>query len=114
MEDWQFVLSVSIFTFFMVQIGSLAGQTIIKNAPPVPIMPSAIGAPSGLEWAWFIFNLLVFVFSNIIYFFQLMSISSDFALFGVVVLTPLGITMLWIIIKTIINIKAPTVVPIPV
>ena len=103
MEDWVFVLALTVLIFFLVQIGAMAGPSLVKNAPPPPAFPQAPEAPSAWDVIAFIISMLGFIFGNVVYFFQLMTVSTEYALFGGLVLLPLLITLFYIIIRLIID-----------
>ena len=85
-----FILSYTIFVFFLIQILALMGQNIINNAPNPPIIPPQ---PTILDY-------IVYPFLNIGYFFQLMAISSTYALIGLILL-PFNIALIWSVIELI-------------
>lgn len=87
----EFILFYSIFLMFVIQISSMAGATIIKNAPPPPTIPPE---PTVLDY-------IVYPIKNIGYFFKLMTVSTDFLLLGSVLFTPFLITLIWIIIELV-------------
>jgi len=91
MNKLDFILFYSMFLFFIVQIGSMAGINIVKNAPAPPSLPPK---PTVLDY-------LVYPFQNIGYFFSLMRVSSDYLLFGSLILVPYIITLIWIIIELV-------------
>jgi len=91
MSKYTILLGYTTFLFFVIQISAMAGATLIKNAPSPPAAPSTPGA----------LELLSFILNNIVFFFNLMAISTDFLIFGAVVLTPFIIFLLWIIIELI-------------
>jgi hypothetical protein len=86
-----FILYYSLFLFTIIEISALAGSDLIKNSPTPPTIPPN---PSG-------FDYLVFVLNNVGYFFTLMTISTEYAIFGVIVLTPFTIAMIWAILELI-------------
>jgi hypothetical protein len=87
----EFVLFYSLFMFFIITISSMAGATIVKNAPPPPTIPSE---PTLIDY-------LIWWVNNIGYFFKLMSVSSDYLLFGALILTPFLITLIYLIIEVV-------------
>lgn len=86
----QFIYFYAVFLFFVVEIGALMGVSIVKDAPSPPTIP-----PQPTVW-----DYLTWPIANIGYFFQLMLVSSDFFLFGALVLTPFIIGLIWIAIET--------------
>ena len=87
----EFLLFYSLFMFFIVTIGGMAGATIVKNAPPPPTIPSE---PTLLDY-------LVWWVSNIGYFFKLMTVSSDYLLFGSLILAPFLVALIYIIVEVV-------------
>jgi hypothetical protein len=85
----QFIYFYALFLFFVIQIGSMAGYTIVKNAPPAPTIPPE---PTILDY-------ITYPIANIGYFFKLMMTSSDYFLFGALILTPFIVAMLWVILE---------------
>lgn len=87
----EFIIFYSIFLFFTIQISSMAGAYILSgvSSPTAPTKPS--GIIDSIGW----------VVSNIGYFFKMMTVSTEFALFGAVVLTPFLIALIWIVIEVI-------------
>jgi hypothetical protein len=91
MSKLNFILFYTVFLFFITNISALAGQSILQNAPQPPTIPSA---PTALDY-------ILYPIFNIVYFFQLMGVSSVFLAFGALILTPFIITMLWAILELI-------------
>ena len=89
MNKIDFILFYSMFLFFIVQIGSMAGINIVENAPSPPSLPPQPTA----------FDYLIYPFQNIGYFFDLMRVSTNYCLFGSLILVPYIITLIWIIIE---------------
>ncbi len=89
MNKLSFILFYSTFLFFIMQISAMAGADIVQNAPTTPTMS---GTPNVVTY-------LVWVFANMGYFFSLMAVSSEFFLFGVFILTPFIIGMVWTILE---------------
>jgi hypothetical protein len=87
----QFVYFYALFLFFVIQIGSMAGYTIVKNAPSAPTIPPE---PTVVDY-------ITYPIKNIGYFFKLMMTSSDYFLFGTLILMPLIIAMLYAILEFI-------------
>jgi hypothetical protein len=99
----EFILTYSIFLFFLMQISGMLGQSIISGVDP-PSVPSAPVAPekTGFWGFWDgITGIFGYLFTNIAYFFKMMGASSGFALFGAVILAPFLIGLIWIIIEMI-------------
>jgi len=92
MTKYTILMAYTTFLFFVMQIGSMAGATLIKNAPEPPTPPEAITD---------IFGFATFIVNNIVYFFTLMTVSSDYLIFGLVVLTPFVIFLIWIVLELI-------------
>lgn len=87
----EFILFYSLFLGFVVQLSSMAGAAIIKNAPPPPTIPPE---PTVLDY-------IVYPILNLGYFFRLMGVSTDFMLFGTLVLTPLIVGLIYLIIELV-------------
>jgi hypothetical protein len=87
---YQFLLAYTTFLFFIIQISSMAGQTIVQNAPTPPVLPAS--APSAID-------IIGFVLGNVGYFFLLMLVSTNYLLFGIIILLPFVITLLVIVIE---------------
>lgn len=87
----EFILFYSLFLSFVVQLSAMAGATIIKNAPPPPTIPPQ---PTIVDY-------IVWPILNAGYFFKLMSVSSDFLLFGSLILTPFLIALIFLIIELV-------------
>jgi hypothetical protein len=87
----EFILYYTIVLFFIMQITSMAGASLVSgvNAPTPPDPPH--GALDTIGW----------VVGNIGYFFQLMGTSTTFTLFGTLILTPFLIVLIWIVIEII-------------
>lgn len=97
MEKYQFMIWYSAFAFFIIQVGSLAGASLLDVGLTPPSFPYyGDDIISGIFTA---VTIPIFVASNIAFFFTLMSLNSSFWLFGTLVLTPLGIGLLWILIE---------------
>lgn len=69
----------------------MAGASVIKNAPPPPTIPPE---PTILDY-------IVYPIQNIGYFFVLMTVSTDFLMFGSLILTPFIIALVWIILELV-------------
>jgi hypothetical protein len=87
----EFILFYALFLFFITQISAMAGASILKNAPPPPTIPPE---PTIVDY-------IVYPIQNIGYFFRLMLVSSDFALFGTLILVPFLIALVWIILELV-------------
>ncbi len=85
----EFILFYSTFLFFIMQLSAMAGYTVISNAPPTPELS---GTPSVLD-------SLIWVFANLGYFFALMTVSTEFFLFGVMILTPFVVGVVWMLLE---------------
>ena len=80
-----------VFLSTVVILSANMGMTLINNAPQPPTIPPQ---PTGLDY-------IGYLFGNMGYFFELMTMSSSFFVFGVVLLTPFIVTMLWAILELI-------------
>ena len=80
-----FVMGAFAFILFVTQIGEIIGLDMIPNAPTTPQAPTSI---------------IDTIFTNFGYFFQLMGLSSAYALVGFV-LAVISIGMIWAIIELI-------------
>lgn len=87
----QFLLFYSVFLFFVMQISAMAGVSLIKGLE-TPTPPSQ---PSG------IIDALGWVVGNIGYFFKLFRVSTEFALFGTLILIPFFVVLIAVIIEWI-------------
>ncbi|MEO0090851.1 MAG: hypothetical protein ABIK75_07105 [candidate division WOR-3 bacterium] len=85
----EFILFYSLFLSFIIQISSMAGATIVKNAPPPPTIPPE---PTIIDY-------IVYPFLNLGYFFRLMSVSTDFLLLGALLFTPFLIALIYTILE---------------
>lgn len=87
----EFILFYSLFLGFVVQMSALAGANIVKDAPPPPTIPPE---PTIIDY-------IVYPIKNIGYFFRLMAVSSDFLLFGALLLSPFLVGLIWTIIELV-------------
>lgn len=83
-----FLVSVTAFFMFIAQIGAMMGTDIIATGTLTLPTTSPNSLPNAITW----------FFENIFIFFQLMTISTEFALFGALVLTPIAIGIVWVIL----------------
>jgi hypothetical protein len=99
----QFILFYTIFLFFIIQLSAMAGQSLVSgvNAPTAPSPPTT-PARGGFWGFWDgIFGIIGYLFTNIVYFFQLMGSSSSFTVFGAIILAPFMIALVWIVLQLI-------------
>jgi hypothetical protein len=92
----QILLAYTIFLFAVIQLSALAGTTLVGNVPEVS-PPSPPG--SLLD----IFGVLGWIKDNILFFFDLMRISTNYRIFGAMIITPFVILLVYIIIDLIIR-----------
>jgi hypothetical protein len=85
----EFILYYSIFLFTVIQLTAMAGSNVIINAPTPPTIP-----PEPTAW-----DLAIYPIANIGYFFTLMIVNSTFTLFGIMILTPFTIAMIWAVLE---------------
>jgi hypothetical protein len=69
----------------------MAGVSIVKNAPSPPTIPPQ---PTIIDY-------IVYPISNIGYFFSLMAVSSDYLIFGTLVISPFIIGLIWTILELV-------------
>lgn len=81
----EFILFYSFFLFFLMQISAMAGTSIVSGIEN-PRAPTGIG------------DALI---TNFGYFFKLMRVSTGFAIFGTLILTPMLIGLIWVIIEAV-------------
>jgi ABC-type polysaccharide/polyol phosphate export permease len=85
-----YLISYSVFLFFIVTISSMGAPRLISNAPDdrsitlPPVFPSE--APGVL-------GFLSFVLSNVWYFFVLMSVDFTYAAIGFILFTPFALLL---------------------
>lgn len=85
------ILFFTIFMFFTVQMASILGQaTILKNVPEFTPPPRVEG----------ILAIPAYIISNMVIFFELMFLSTEFQILGII-LAGFGVTLLYIIIKAL-------------
>jgi hypothetical protein len=84
MDIAPYLISYSVFLFFIVTISSMGAPRLISNAPDPPVFPSE--APGVLEF-------LSFVLSNLWYFFVLMSVNFTYAAIGFILFTPFALLL---------------------
>jgi hypothetical protein len=92
----QILLAYTIFLFTVIQLSALAGTTLVGNVPGVTV-PSPPG--SLLD----IFGVIRWVGANIVFFFDLMKVSTSYTAFGLIVITPFIILLIYIVIDLIIR-----------
>lgn len=107
MEEWVLILTLLVFLGFVATVGSMAGQTIIKN---IPNPPEAPGSPPPFD-IFHIGDWITYIWNNIKYFVLLMSISTEFTILGIIT-GAIIITLLWIIITKLIEL-IPKIIPLP-
>lgn len=93
----EFVMIYSMFFLFITQITGMAGVTLISGMTTTVTAPIA---PELSGWAAII-NAIVWVGENIVFFFQLMLISTEYALFGTLILTPMVIGLIWAVLSLV-------------
>lgn len=87
-----FIISITMFFFFIVQITGLWGASFLSNSdinftpPPAPTS---------------ILDALSFVVGNFGVFFAIMTVSSGFLVFGTVIVLAYSVGMLWAILELI-------------
>lgn len=99
----QFILTYSIFLFFIIQISGMAGETIVSGIDPPDIPKEPTSPDRGGFWGFWdsIVGIIRYIYGNIAYFFKMMGASTTFGLFGAVILTPFVITLIFVIIELI-------------
>ena len=85
-----FILGSFAFITVVTQIGALMGSTIVENAPDSPTLPDA---PT-------VWNYITWPISNVIYFIQLMTISSAYAFVGAITLI-IVVALIWAVLELI-------------
>lgn len=93
----QILFAYVIFLFAVIQLSALAGSTLVGNVPGVT-PPSPPGS------LWDIFGLVGWIGGNIVFFFDLMRVSTHYTAFGAIILTPFVILLIYIIIDMVIKI----------
>ncbi len=92
MDKIQFILFYTTFFFFIAQVTGMAGQSLISGVTTSITPPPA---PTS------ILDTIGYVVNNIGFFFSLMTISTTYMLFGILIVSPFIITMLWILLEMI-------------
>jgi hypothetical protein len=93
----QILLAYTIFLFAVIQLSALAGTTLVGNVPGEVTPPSPPG--SLLD----IFGVLGWIKDNILFFFDLMRVSTSYRVFGTLIIAPFVILLIYIIIDLIIR-----------
>jgi hypothetical protein len=87
-----FIFATVLFFLFITQVSALVGVSVLSNVPvgfTPPPPPTSI------------LDVLGFVVNNFVLFFKLMTVSSDFLIFGSVVITTFVIALLWAILELV-------------
>jgi hypothetical protein len=92
----QILLAYSIFLFTVVQLSAMAGSTLVGNVPGIT-PPSPPG--SLLD----IFGVISWIGGNILFFFDMMKVSTSYTAFGAIIITPFVILLIYIVIDLIIR-----------
>lgn len=87
-----FILGISVFFLFLVQVSALWGIRILDNIDPTFVAPAPPTDPLAT---------IFYVLNNFGIFFQLMFASSGFLIFGSVVVVGYSIAMLWAILEMV-------------
>lgn len=91
-----FILASTIFFLFVVNVAGNMGQTVISGFTPSALTPSNTTV-AGVDPL----SSLFYVTQNLAVFFQLMFISSEWFLFGSIIIGGYVIAMLWAILEII-------------
>jgi len=89
----QFIFTTTVFFLFIIQMSAILGVDIISSQIPSSITPPS--APNS------IIDIFGYIVSNFGIFFQLMTVSSTFLIFGSVILTAYVISMIWVILELV-------------
>ena len=94
----EFVISLNIFVFFVMQISAILGTSLISSQITgyQPLTPPE--SPNILEAVGF---AVTFVIQNFIVFFQLMTLDSTFLFFGSVILISFVAGIIWTIFEIV-------------
>lgn len=87
-----YLFGFTIFFFFLIQIGALAGVEILGGAAAGFTSPAPPTDP---------ITTLLYVINNIGIFFTLMGASSEFFLLGTILIPAMTITLFWAILELI-------------
>jgi hypothetical protein len=93
----QILLAYSIFLFTVVQLSAMAGSTLVGNVPGItaPSPPtSLLDIPALFSW----------IGGNILFFFDMMRVSTSYTAFGAIIITPFLILLIYIIADLLIRI----------
>ena len=93
-EDWQFLLGYTMLIFIITQISPSVFLSTAFGSEIVPPVCEIGGWDA-------VIDAIVCGLGNIGFFFSLASISTEFALIETILITPLIVTLVWIIIKMI-------------
>jgi hypothetical protein len=92
----QILLAYTIFLFTVIQLSALAGTILVGNVPGVT-------APSPPSSLLDIFGVIRWIGANIVFFFDLMKVSTNYTAFGLIIITPFMILLIYIVIDLIIR-----------
>jgi len=93
MTSLEFLVGYTTFFLFSTYLFGLIGQTVF----------SSVATPSvacEIDAGWLaVFQMIACAGSNFIYFFTLMTISTEYQLLGTVLITPFLVGVLWVIVS---------------
>lgn len=88
-----FILGLTVFVFFIINVSAMVGVSSITGQTNIEIPETRPTADP--------ISALLYIPQNIGIFFQLMTLSSTFSIFGTVLLFGYGVAMFWAILELV-------------
>lgn len=95
MSALKFLYTYSVFMFTALFLIGLGAPTFLENLPSAPEPPEF---PDVSGWTD-IFDIIIWGFKNIVYFFELMLVSSSIRAVTLILITPFIICLIWIVLS---------------